>query len=119
MTMSYAIQVFFTCHPIFVAMRTSVCCSTDAPLSRQRENYPNGMFIVLVVHGDDTQCSRSYQHIGADREKTVQLLVQVGWRLELILLPVHVNRSSDMTSALNGAVRQISFTEISTFVVVQ
>ena len=45
----------------------------------QRENYPNGMFIVLVVHGDDTQCSRSYQHIGADREKTVQLLVQVGF----------------------------------------
>ena len=44
---------------------------------RQRENFPNGMFIVLVVHGDDTQCSRSYQHIGADRRKTVRLLVQV------------------------------------------
>ncbi|XP_043197409.1 SID1 transmembrane family member 1-like isoform X1 [Amphibalanus amphitrite] len=68
--------------PIFDTQRDVVygnqyqTMTLKAGITVRRENFPNGMFIVLVVHGDDTQCSRSYQHIGADRRKTVQLLVQ-------------------------------------------
>ncbi|XP_037072022.1 SID1 transmembrane family member 1-like isoform X1 [Pollicipes pollicipes] len=47
-----------------------------AGITVRRENFPLGMFIVLVVHGDDSQCSHAYEHIGALRQKRVEVVVQ-------------------------------------------
>ena len=42
----------------------------------QQEDYPNGLYVVVVMLSNDELCSSNYQHVYRTRKKTVTLLVE-------------------------------------------
>lgn len=42
----------------------------------QKENYPKGLYVIVVMLSNDEPCSGSFQHIFRTRRKTVTLSIE-------------------------------------------